>query len=93
MSGGGPPKDIIQRYSPSTMRDHTESCHYDNLREHGFSPEKARETARKAAEHTQRGLDSGAGGSGKTETTTGGHRRNRFRAPFPWEDEAEDEEE
>lgn len=80
----GPPKDILNRYSATTMRDHARDCHYDNLREHGFSERRAREISAKAAEEQARSLDRAqAGKGGVVEASTG---RSKFRVPFPWEE-------
>jgi len=82
---GGPPPDILQRYSPTTMRDHAESCHYDNLREHGFPPGSARDIAQRAAEHQAKALERGAGSRGGPAAGAPGGRRLKRRVPFPWE--------
>ena len=87
MSRKGLPREtILDRYSPGDMENNTRSCHYDNLREHGFPAAEARRIAGKAADHTHRALDMRDAGSGVVTTTKSGRRRNRFRKPFPWEE-------
>jgi len=61
----GPPPNIMERYDQKTMRDNPKSCHYDNLREHGFSPDKARRIAEQAADKQNRTLDN----QGRTSKT------------------------
>ena len=65
---------IMDDYSQKDMSSNTEACHYDNLREHGYSRDEARRVARKAADVTQRGLDTGA------DALAGGSRGIKTRA-------------
>lgn len=63
-----PRRNIMKRYSQRAMAQDTESCHYDNLREHGFPKAEARRIAKEAADVTQRSLD------GQQDALAGGSR-------------------
>jgi len=55
----------LDRYSQSDARDNTVAVNYDNLRTHGFPPEKAREIAKRAADIQNRNLDENVSGGSK----------------------------
>jgi hypothetical protein len=77
-------RNILRRYDSKTMERHARECHLDNLREHGFPAERAREIATKAAEHQKQVIDPGAK---RVEPLRANDARSRFRVRFDWEPE------
>lgn len=75
---------FLGRYTAADHRSRrtAKAAHYDLLREHGFSAERARVDSAKAAEDQMRAIDRVHSGKVSTSGTVS---RPRVRVRFPWE--------